>query len=138
MVVVMRNFIQRVMDRQNIGVDDLNCIQRVMLKRDMNTQQLVDATGLSYTTAQNIATGKTDVARMRVERFLQIAHGLGMTADELYYGTPARRTCTDPRQREINDAYASVTEDGRNAIWTTAVMARATFPCGLGSDVVEA
>lgn len=28
----MRNFIQRVMDRQNIGVDDLNCIQRVMLK----------------------------------------------------------------------------------------------------------
>lgn len=134
----MRNFIQRVMDRQGIGVGDLNCIQRVMLERDMNTQQLVDATGLSYTTAQNIATGKTDVARMRVERFLQIAHGLGMTAEELYYGREQPRDYTDPRQREINDVYESVTEDGRHAMWTNAVMARATFPAGFGSDAVEA
>jgi transcriptional regulator with XRE-family HTH domain len=137
----MKNFIQNIMDKQGITVENLNCIQKIMLARDMNTSQLSKLTGLSYTTAQNIATGKTDVAKMHVERFLKIAHGLGMTAEELYYGDKrpdkTTRTYADPRQQEINETFEGVTEDGKQVMWTNAVMARTTFPDGVERDDVQ-
>ena len=108
----MKNFIQKIMDKQGITTEELNCIQRAMLLLDMNTSQLSKLTGLSYTTAQNIATGKTDVAKMHVERFLKIAHGLGMTAEELYYGED-----TSARAHRI---WGELDEERRGRLHNTA------------------
>lgn len=119
----MKNFIQKIMDKQGITTEELNCIQRAMLLLDMNTSQLSKLTGLSYTTAQNIATGKTDVAKMHVERFLKIAHGLGMTAEELYYGedTSARApTYADEREADIHRIWGELDEERRGRLHNTA------------------
>lgn len=116
----MKNFIQKIMDKQGITTEELNCIQRAMLLLDMNTSQLSKLTGLSYTTAQNIATGKTDVAKMHVERFLKIAHGLGMTAEELYYGEERPIAYADEREADIHRIWGELDEERRGRLHNTA------------------
>ena len=53
------------------------------------------------------------MGKVSVENFLKIAHGLGMTAEELYYGTPLERTYVDPRQGRINEQYEEMNDRGQ-------------------------
>jgi hypothetical protein len=84
---------------------------------------------------------KPTMKNISIDVFLKIAHGLGMTAEELYYGDKRpdkeAHAYADPRQQEINDTFETVTEDGKQAMWTNAVMARTTFPDGVERGDVQ-
>lgn len=53
---------------------------------------------------------------IHVDVFLKIAHGLGMTAEELYYGECPDRNGIDHHERHIIDVYRSASDHGRTLI----------------------
>lgn len=120
-------------------IDEL--LTRLKEEEGIAVPEFAKRCGLPPTTIYN-ARKREDIGNISIDVFLKIAHGLGMTAEELYYGKrhdEPPRTYADARQREINDVFESVTEDGRHAMWTNAVMARATFPEDVeGDDFQEA
>lgn len=60
---------------------------------------------------------------IHVDVFLKIAHGLGMTAEELYYGDNHKmpnHVYSDVRQQEANDIWNHVNETYRKQMWEHA------------------
>ena len=93
-----------------------NCIQQAMADQNISAAELSRRSGVAYGTVYDISIGKTKVDKMDVGKFLKIAHGLGMTAEELYYGKPAERTYRDERQTALNAHYETFNDDGRNEL----------------------
>lgn len=78
---------------------------------------------------ENDITPSTLYAIMRLETmdniaistFLKIAEGLGMTAEELYYGTPPTAPeYSDVRQTALNGYYESMNEGGKDTLVASA------------------
>ena len=122
----MKNFIQKVMERQGISESDLNCIQAEMLARGLNPQDIADISGVSYSVATRIANGVAAVENMPVTNFIKIAHAFGMTADELYFGE--RREYEDPTKAGLNAAYDKLDEHGRTLLADVAESMSANQP----------
>lgn len=64
---------------------------------------------------------RADMGRIGIDVFLKIAHGLGMTAEELYYGTePETNVDESPSisadERAIVDGYRAVDEKAKRDI----------------------
>jgi len=60
---------------------------------------------------------------IHVDVFLKIAHGLGMTAEELYYGDNHKtqsHVYSDSRQQEANEIWSHVNETYRKQMWEHA------------------
>lgn len=82
--------------------------------------------GIPASTLYSITRGKTRVSNIGVGTFVKIAHGLGMSAEELYErltsddvagqdeGSTLRETLyADPRQRQLNRAYEQLDEQSK-------------------------
>lgn len=103
----MRNYMEKVMERQGLSISDLNCVQREMFLRGINVQQMVDMAEIPYSTVRDVCIGKTPIEKMEVAKFLKIARALGMTAEELYYGR-VREEPSDPREAELVRAWRTL------------------------------
>lgn len=62
------------------------------------------------------ARKRKSMEAIHVDVFLKIAHGLGMTAEELYYGKSADRNGINHHERHIIDVYRSASDHGRALI----------------------
>ena len=93
-----------------------NCIQKAMEDQGITAAELARRSGVPYGTVYDVSTGKTKVEKMAVEKFLKIAHGLGMTAEELYYGRPPEREYADPRQEKLNSYYEQLNDESRGVL----------------------
>ena len=79
--------------------------------------------GVPYGTLYDIAKGKTKKENIGVGYFIKIAETLGMTAEELYYGTPPESpSFKDPRQNALNTHYEEMNERGRERLAEEAMM----------------
>jgi len=109
-------------------------------RKGIKVPEFAKACGLKPSTIYGIRK-KPTMDNVTIDVFLKIAHGLGMTAEELYYGderpNKMTRTYADPRQQEINETFEGVTEDGKQVMWTNAVMTRTTFPDGVERGDVQ-
>lgn len=79
-----------------------------------NVSEFSRQSGVPYGTLYDIVTGDTDIEKVSIGHFMKIARCLGMTADELYYGTsPEPPTYTDPRQAALNGHYESLNDESK-------------------------
>lgn len=81
---------------------------------DGNISEFSRVSGVPYGTLYDIVRGKSDIENVRISYFMKIAHTLGMTAEELYYGTPPEPPkFSDPQQNALNGYYESMNDTGR-------------------------
>lgn len=120
------------------SIDEL--IQEVRRTKHLSYREIAQRCGIPEQTLHS-ARRRESIDNLSIDTFLHIAHGLGLTADELYYFdkglTAGGKQYTEPRQKEINSIYESVSEDGKQQMWVHAIMVRNTFSEDCGCDTVQ-
>lgn len=92
-----------------------NPITEALKNKSLTVAEFSRQTGMSQQTLYNVVKKKS-IENISISTFIKIAQGLGMTAEELYYGesrTP-RATYSDSRQEELNGHYESLNEDSKD------------------------
>lgn len=115
-----------------------NRIRMLMDATGMTVRDFAKANGLSEQTLYDIRR-RENIGNVSVDVFIKIAHGLGMTAEELYYGedvVPKVRKITDG-EREIIDAYRRADANGQEAIRSCVRSLSATFDKGHHSPLAK-
>ena len=120
------------------AIDEL--VQEVRRTQHLSYREIAQRCEIPEQTLHSARRRET-IDNLSIDTFLHIAHGLGMTADELYFFdkglTIGEKRYADPRQAEINEVFESVTEDGKQQMWVHAIMVRNTFSEGCGRDSVQ-
>ena len=86
------------------------------------------------------ARKRSSMDAIHVDVFLKIAHGLGMTAEELYYGDECKtrkRAYSDPRQQEANEIWSHVNEQYRAQMWEHAKVIDMAYDKSAQRDSVQ-
>lgn len=91
-------------------------IGELIKKRCKNLSEFSRMSEVPYGTLYDIANGNTQFEKIGIGVFMKIAHGLGMTAEELYYGRPSRVEYADPRQEKLNGCYEVLNEESKETI----------------------
>lgn len=107
-----------------------NRIARLMDERGLKPFPFAKSIGVPSSTMTSIYKGKVKFDNITIGNFIKIAHGLGMTADELYYGSSHKEkthTYSDPRQQEANDIWNHVNEIYRKQMWEHAKVIDAAY-----------
>lgn len=115
-----------------------NRIRMLMDATGMTVRDFAKANGLSEQTLYDIRR-RENIGNVSVDVFIKIAHGLGMTVEELYYGedvVPRVRKITDG-EREIIDAYRRADANGQEAIRSCVMSLSATFDKGQHPPVAK-
>lgn len=87
-----------------------------LLNKVPNLKEVERRSGVAYATLYDLKRGKTDVDNMKVDTFIRIAHALGMTADDLYYGVSENITDEDSTKQKVSDAYDNLNQEGKTRL----------------------
>lgn len=98
-------------------------IKELIEERGMSVSSFARAIGLSQPTLYRILNGEVNIERIGVNNFMRIAHGLGLTAEALYYDLDV----DDLAKAEIDSTYSATTAEGRRALLATAKGVQATY-----------
>lgn len=80
-----------------------------------NISEFSRESGVPYGALYDIVRGKSNIDKVGIGIFMKIAHTLGMTAEELYYGTPPEPpTYADSRQVALNGHYESLNDASKD------------------------
>ena len=66
------------------------------------------------------ARKRESMGKIHIDVFLKIAHGLGMTAEELYYGEERPIAYADEREADIHRIWGELDEERRGRLHNTA------------------
>lgn len=105
------------MENRNTRIGD------IMRKRGIKPFPFSKKIGVKSSTMTSIFKGEVNFENIRIDTFLKIADGLGMTAEELYYGDECKTrkmAYSDPRQQEANEIWSHVNEQYRAQMWEHA------------------
>lgn len=90
-----------------------NRIHELFEERGIKVAAFARENNITPSTLYAINDGTTGFDKIGISTFLKIAKGLGMSAEEIYYGTEPRRKYADPQQEELNGHYESMNATGR-------------------------
>lgn len=93
-----------------------NRIAALLVNRGLKPATFANQIGVPTSTIYSITRGNTKFENISIGVFMKIAHGLGMTAEELYYGEPRRVEYADPRQEQMNGCYETLNEESKEII----------------------
>ena len=99
-----------------------NRIDQLISERNESVRDFAKRCGVSEQTLYKI-TKKPTMRNISIDVFLKIAKGLGMTAEELYYGDTNKAPSniySDSRQQEANEIWSHVNEAYRKQMWEHA------------------
>lgn len=93
-----------------------NQVARALRERGIRVATFARQIDMNQQTLYNVVK-KESVDNISISIFIKIAEGLGMTAEELYYGTPPKPPqYSDHRQEALNGHYESLNEEGKSAL----------------------
>lgn len=97
-----------------------NRIPDLLRERGIKVAVFARKTGISPSTLYNIME-KPVMDNIAISTFIKIAEGLGMTAEELYYGVPPEAPeYSDMRQTALNGYFESMNETGKDTLVASA------------------
>lgn len=97
-----------------------NRIPDLLRERGIRVSVFARKTGISPSTLYNIME-KPVMDNIAISTFIKIAEGLGMTAEELYFGVPPTAPeYSDVRQTALNGYYESMNEGGKDTLVASA------------------
>ena len=101
-----------------------NNLKELLAQRNLTVSEFARITGISQPTMHKIVNGRTDIASVTAKNFMRIAHGLGLSAEQLYFGDLGY----DRDKAEIDRVFATTCTEGRQAILASAIGVERTFP----------
>ena len=97
-----------------------NRIPDLLRERGIKVAAFARETGIPAPALYNIRK-KPKVDDLSVSIFIRIAEGLGMTAEELFYGVaPSAPEYADARQTALNGYFESMNEGGKDTLVASA------------------
>lgn len=99
-----------------------NRIKSLLEERDLSVARFSRESGIKASTLYAIVDGTTKFEKISIGTFIKIAEGLGMSAEELYYGEGHAPTAryADQQQAALNGYYESMNEGGQRLLVETA------------------
>ena len=101
-----------------------NNLKHLLEQRGLTVSELARICGISQPTLHKIVSGRVNLLYTKAENYIRIAHGLGLSTEQLYYGDMSY----DERKYLIDRVYASTTNDGRRAMLANAVGIERGYP----------
>ncbi|MDO4534028.1 MAG: helix-turn-helix transcriptional regulator [Coriobacteriia bacterium] len=95
----------------------MNNLNELLEARGLTVSEFARRTGITQPTMHRIVHGQVNLTSISAEHFLRIAHGLGLSAEQLYFGDSSY----DVDKSTIDRVYATTTEDGRHAMLANAI-----------------
>ena len=99
-------------------------LKRLLEESGMSVSEFARRTGIQQSTLHRIVNGQVNAASVTVGNFMRIAHGLGLSAEELYYD----EVLGGREKRLIDTVYAMTGQDGRRAMLANALGVRDAYP----------
>lgn len=109
-----------------------NMLTRLFSEKKINLADFSRKHGIPYYTLYDIARGKTNPEKINISTFLKIAHGLGVTADDLLGGLED----IDSDRYELCEIYDSMTYEGKRALIAAARGIHDAFGWDLENNVI--
>lgn len=98
-----------------------NRIQTLFSERKIKVAPFARENDITPSMLYAIISGKTAFENIGISIFIKIAEGLGMTAEELYYGVPPEAPeYSDMRQTALNGYFESMNETGKDTLVASA------------------
>ena len=88
-------------------------------RKGIKVPEFAETCGLKPSTIYGIRK-KPTMDNVTIDVFLKIAHGLGMTAEELYYGEKQPIAYADEREADIHRIWGELDEERRGRLHNTA------------------
>jgi len=93
-------------------------VHEVMAREGVTYREIAKRCGISEQTLHS-SRNRDSIGRIGIDVFLKIAHGLGMTAEELYYGEDYVQqppTCVSSNEQRMLDVYRDTSQEQRYLI----------------------
>ena len=100
-----------------------NRLKEMLAERGLTVSEFARQTGIIQPTLHRIVNNRVNLSSITAVNFLRIAHGLGLSAEELYFGD----TSYDERKNRIDRVYATTNNAGRDAMLANAIGVEASF-----------
>ena len=95
-------------------------VEEMKVREGITYRDIAERFGIPEQTLHS-SRKREDMGRIGIDVFLKIAHGLGMTAEELYYGTEREaqeQPSISPDEQTIVDGYR-IADDGQRLLMKT-------------------
>lgn len=103
-------------------------IGSLLKSRGIKVSEFAREIGVNPSTLYNIASGKADLENISINVFIRIAHGLGMTPEELFYGDGGLDDDNSSGEDALICSYRSMNEEGKNALLMVAEALAMRYP----------
>ena len=100
-----------------------NRLKEMLAERGLTVSEVARQPGIIQPTLHRIVNNRVKLSSITAVNFLRIAHGLGLSAEELYFGD----TSYDERKNRIDRVYATTNNAGRDAMLANAIGVEASF-----------
>lgn len=104
-----------------------NKIKDILDQRGIKPATFAKQIGVPQTTMSTICIGRTEFEKIRIGTFVKIAHGLGMTSDELY-GETLEDEGLKKDEKALLDTYRSTDDRGKKTMLVVALSQRIEQP----------
>jgi transcriptional regulator with XRE-family HTH domain len=94
-----------------------NRLKELIAMRGFTVSEFARRTGVKQPTMHKIVEGKVRLESIQAEHFMRIACGLGISAEELYFGD----TSYDAMKSLVDRVFATTCMEGRQAIVANAI-----------------
>ena len=95
----------------------MNNLNELLEARGLTVSEFARQTGITQPTMHRIVHGQVNLTNISAEHFLRIAHGLGLSAEQLYFGDASY----DMSKSTIDRVFATTNNDGRHAMLANAI-----------------
>ena len=102
-----------------------NRIAELLNELGMRPATFAEKIGVPSSTIYSIVNGKQKFEKIGIGTCIKIARGVGMTVEELYFGTYE----IDPALSEITATYRQTTPEGKRFMSANAKTVREVYPC---------
>ena len=100
-----------------------NNLKELLAMRNMTVSEFARQTGIPQPTLHRIVNKRVQLESVTAINYLRIAHGLGLSAEQLYYGDFSY----DHDKSTIDRIYAQTCNEGREAMLANAYGVQHTY-----------
>lgn len=98
-------------------------LELMLEERGLTVSEFAREIGISQSTVYRIVMGETRISSVTVGNFIKIAHGLGLTVEELYFDDPYFNRA----KNRIDTIYNTTSHAGRQAMLANALGVEETY-----------
>ena len=100
-----------------------NNLKAMLAQRGYTVSAFSRLVGIPQPTMHRIVNEQKDLTAISADHFLRIAHGLGLSAEQLFFGDASY----DAKKVGIDRVYATTCNEGREAMYANAMGVEAVY-----------